>query len=625
MKAALSNANWRLFIFINQQIRRRQYLFIDKYLCTILLLNHYQVKHNFSRKFTRLCQGGELDLMGAGQGGHKGDGQGEGEPDQQLFTDDYYRQLRDLGVLVDGVDLSRDSLNEFEELESRVASRMDGAEEGEGEGEEGTRDLIGEYLASEYQKEKEEQEQEERERDEAEDELRKREEEEEQNRRYGGRGLFGAQPGFDEEDFDKDPSGVYSRASSARTISSRSFPEDEDEDCDEEGAPRRRRRRRDRGYQDGEGSYYDDDKENVNLSQNLGSQGGSQSQKTPGEDDDEIYHITSRMLPASPGSSKDAGKAARPRGSQPGSGASTPQRRGGSRGHHRHQRNDEHFEEFEDARSVHSEAGPYRRPSSASSHVSTASELVSRRQKKAEEAALNRIASARSQESFFQQGNSQDAMKRTGTPTQKRLLPQPSGGAAGGQDLNHSFKVKSKSSGSISSSGPLRPTHSSLAEAAKSSPSSSNKGLRLGDIDSAPPGNGSRRGSISADRSKTDIDPEDEASGALSDRLTQEAQKRKQATELVQQLQKDYDNLLTKYALAELTIDQMRLDGRVTIHTDSPTPGQATSGVMSPSVMGGGATVPQVMSLRQSPAQQGVMMRSSPASMGHTSPFIGGE
>ncbi|GFN90195.1 At-hook-containing transcription factor [Plakobranchus ocellatus] len=559
----------------------------------------------------------DLPAGSAGQQGSNGQRQGEDVPEQQLFTDEYYKQLRDLGVLVDGVDLSRDSLNEFEEMESRVASRMDGGEE-----EEGTRDLIGEYLASEYQKEKEEQEEEERERDEAEDE--KRRQDEEQSEAGVARTRFhvqhGGEPGFEVEE----PGGRYSRASSGRTISSRSFPGDEDDDDDEAGVMSRRRRRRHGDYDDE--SDYDYDKENVNLSQNLGSQGGSQSQKTQGDDDDEIYNITSRILPASPGSGKPVVKAARRGGSRPESGASTPNRRKVSRGHSplRGRHGKDSNDDIDDARSVHSETGPYQRPTSASSHISTASELVSRRQKKAEEAALNRIASARSQESFFQQGASQESAggRRTGTPTHKRLLPQPSGGApGGGQDLNHSFKVKSKSSGSISNTGPLKPTHSSLTEVSKSSKSST-LSSKSGAVEG---GGGSRRGSFSADRSRLEPDGDDDresASGALSDRLTQEAQKRKQATELVQQLQKDYDNLLTKYALAELTIDQMRLDGRVTIHTDSPTPAQATSGVMSPSVMGG-ATIPQVMSLRQSPAQQGVMLRSSPASLGHASPFTG--
>ncbi|ESP01702.1 hypothetical protein LOTGIDRAFT_70232, partial [Lottia gigantea] len=54
----------------------------------------------------------------------------------------------------------------------------------------------------------------------------------------------------------------------------------------------------------------------------------------------------------------------------------------------------------------------------------------------------------------------------------------------------------------------------------------------------------------------------------------QEFNKRKQATELVQQLQKDYDSLLSKYALAELTIDQMRLGAKINVYADSPTPNQ---------------------------------------------------
>jgi hypothetical protein len=40
----------------------------------------------------------------------------------------------------------------------------------------------------------------------------------------------------------------------------------------------------------------------------------------------------------------------------------------------------------------------------------------------------------------------------------------------------------------------------------------------------------------------------------------------------------DYDKLLSKYAMAELTIDQLRLGAKITLHSDSPTPSQATIG-----------------------------------------------
>ncbi|XP_064379717.1 microtubule organization protein AKNA isoform X2 [Dromaius novaehollandiae] len=46
----------------------------------------------------------------------------------------------------------------------------------------------------------------------------------------------------------------------------------------------------------------------------------------------------------------------------------------------------------------------------------------------------------------------------------------------------------------------------------------------------------------------------------------------KQATELVQQLQDDYRKLLTKYAAAENTIDQLRLGAKVSLYADLPKP-----------------------------------------------------
>ncbi|XP_036608851.1 microtubule organization protein AKNA isoform X2 [Trichosurus vulpecula] len=45
-----------------------------------------------------------------------------------------------------------------------------------------------------------------------------------------------------------------------------------------------------------------------------------------------------------------------------------------------------------------------------------------------------------------------------------------------------------------------------------------------------------------------------------------------QATELVQQLQEDYHKLLTKYAEAENTIDQLRLGAKVNLYSDPPKP-----------------------------------------------------
>ncbi|XP_072739571.1 microtubule organization protein AKNA [Ciconia boyciana] len=57
--------------------------------------------------------------------------------------------------------------------------------------------------------------------------------------------------------------------------------------------------------------------------------------------------------------------------------------------------------------------------------------------------------------------------------------------------------------------------------------------------------------------------------------LPQEFRSPRQATELVQQLQDDYHKLLTKYAEAENTIDQLRLGARVSLHADPPRPSRS--------------------------------------------------
>ncbi|KAM6192921.1 microtubule organization protein AKNA [Sarcoramphus papa] len=57
--------------------------------------------------------------------------------------------------------------------------------------------------------------------------------------------------------------------------------------------------------------------------------------------------------------------------------------------------------------------------------------------------------------------------------------------------------------------------------------------------------------------------------------LPQEFRSPRQATELVQQLQDDYHKLLTKYAEAENTIDQLRLGARVSLYADPPQPSRS--------------------------------------------------
>ncbi|XP_029396119.1 microtubule organization protein AKNA isoform X2 [Mus pahari] len=58
-------------------------------------------------------------------------------------------------------------------------------------------------------------------------------------------------------------------------------------------------------------------------------------------------------------------------------------------------------------------------------------------------------------------------------------------------------------------------------------------------------------------------------------RVPQEFQTPEQATELVHQLQEDYHKLLTKYAEAENTIDQLRLGAKVHLYSDPPQPSRS--------------------------------------------------
>ncbi|CAK6965109.1 microtubule organization protein AKNA [Scomber scombrus] len=50
---------------------------------------------------------------------------------------------------------------------------------------------------------------------------------------------------------------------------------------------------------------------------------------------------------------------------------------------------------------------------------------------------------------------------------------------------------------------------------------------------------------------------------------------RQQATTLLEQLQEDYNRLLTKYAEAENTIDRLRLEAKVNLYSDPPKPGHS--------------------------------------------------
>ncbi|XP_073872829.1 microtubule organization protein AKNA isoform X4 [Macaca fascicularis] len=65
-------------------------------------------------------------------------------------------------------------------------------------------------------------------------------------------------------------------------------------------------------------------------------------------------------------------------------------------------------------------------------------------------------------------------------------------------------------------------------------------------------------------------------------RVPQEFQTPEQATELVHQLQEDYHRLLTKYAEAENTIDQLRLGAKVNLFSDPPQPSHSIHTGMVP-------------------------------------------
>ncbi|CAN0179400.1 unnamed protein product [Lampetra fluviatilis] len=78
------------------------------------------------------------------------------------------------------------------------------------------------------------------------------------------------------------------------------------------------------------------------------------------------------------------------------------------------------------------------------------------------------------------------------------------------------------------------------------------------------------------------------------------------ATDLVHQLQEDYDRLLTKYAEAENTIDQLRLGAKVSLYSDSPVPRQVVQQRVLPHSS-------QVMTLQFPHSQQAMLHNTNPA------------
>ncbi|KAM5184123.1 microtubule organization protein AKNA isoform 4-T5 [Callospermophilus lateralis] len=81
-------------------------------------------------------------------------------------------------------------------------------------------------------------------------------------------------------------------------------------------------------------------------------------------------------------------------------------------------------------------------------------------------------------------------------------------------------------------------------------------------------------------------------------RVPQEFQTPQQATELVHQLQEDYHKLLTKYAEAENTIDQLRLGAKVNLYSDPPQPSHSVQvGMMPQGTKALSFTIPQPCSV----------------------------
>ena len=465
----------------------------------------------------------------------------EGDENQDLFGDEYYRQLQELGVLVDENDFvnPKDSLQEFETFEEHYSRDFD-EERDKGlvddifrdGGHTPTRDSVNIGLAepgagnkrNHYGETKE----------------------------FNVSDRFGQSDGFDEAENEYKTRTRPNTASSTRTISSRSFPEISPEEALELYTERVQ--------------LIDTDASSIDF---------EHSQKTVGDDDDEIYFIPSQQsdgdspkpakilaydnenVPSMTPKSEGLRRAPTPHSKDDSfdrSGSLTPQ---ADTSNHGFQSPEDKIDSLTqvtrlDSRQRKSEGDIYR-PDSALSDRSTASEGASalpKNQQTSQQQNKQKLPHAKSQESFFDMVEEGSPKKAEKGP--KRLLPKPSSG-----EVNSSFKVKSKSTTNIAAMGPVKPTHMSLVEIQHI--------VDNPDFDmheqSEPKSGGS-----------------DVPKGELTKKLKQESSKRQQATQLVQQLQQDYDKLLSKYALAELTIDQLRLGAKITLHANSPTPSQATSG-----------------------------------------------
>ncbi|XP_078498126.1 microtubule organization protein AKNA [Lissotriton helveticus] len=105
--------------------------------------------------------------------------------------------------------------------------------------------------------------------------------------------------------------------------------------------------------------------------------------------------------------------------------------------------------------------------------------------------------------------------------------------------------------------------------------------------------------------SSTEGSPQKAAFSATT--VPEEFKSPRQATELVHQLQEDYNKLLTKYAEAENTIDRLRLGAKVNLYSDPPKPSHSVQmGAVSQGSKVMAFTIPhsQVAQFSQSPSER---------------------
>ncbi|XP_040914881.1 microtubule organization protein AKNA isoform X2 [Toxotes jaculatrix] len=93
--------------------------------------------------------------------------------------------------------------------------------------------------------------------------------------------------------------------------------------------------------------------------------------------------------------------------------------------------------------------------------------------------------------------------------------------------------------------------------------------------------------------------------------VPQEFRCRQQATTLLEQLEEDYNRLLTKYAEAENTIDRLRLEAKVNLYSDPPKPGHLVQSGLS-------RDASKFMALDFPQAQRAEINSASPHPYGHS-------